>query len=195
MSQQNAAVPQIEPGQNAAHPLAGLATFVVALQRRKWLVIGCVMLTSTLGGLFYTFADRVYQSSAELLVLKVGGSVLEQGSDSNQSRLNDYIPTYKKVLTSNVVLNKAIESLPTKHRVDFAEVGKEKWTEELRGRLAVSSTRETNVIELSYRSANPETAAVVVDAVVSSYLHFMNDTHKGKLARVIESSNGRERRS
>ena len=48
---------------------------------------------------------------------------------------------------------------------DLEKYPRAEWAEQLKQRLGASMVRKTNIIEVAYRSKDPETASVVVDAV------------------------------
>lgn len=79
--------------------LVEVARFAQVLRARLGTLAVCVLLGAAAGIGVFMFATRVYESSAEILVLQTGGAVLDskQGSQRN---VQDDLPTYQKVLTS-----------------------------------------------------------------------------------------------
>lgn len=186
---------QIGSGQIAAAAVDDNGSIASGLQRfvgflrvvrfRKGAMIGVFVLVSLLGGAYYVTKTRIYQSNAALLVLQVGGPLTETSLDGN-SGTKDMLPTYLKVLKSDAVLNSALREIPEPMRIDFLGLGSSQWVERLRTRLAVSSTRRTNVLELSYRSIDPQVAPVVLNAVLSAYIAFLKDTYQGETRDILE---------
>ncbi len=166
--------------------VAELMRFLQIVWLKKLLLAFCIAVAGGLGFLFYTTATRKYESSADVLVLQTGGLSMEKSDRSMQS-VQSQLPTYQKVLVSNTVLERAIRTLPAKHRIDLKGVDKSKWSETLRAGLSVSSTRQTNIISLRYVSRSPETSAFVVTAVVNAYLKFMDEQHKSNSRDQMES--------
>ena len=158
-------------------PLVEVARFLQVVRHRIVLLFFCIFVGGTLGGLQYSTATRKYDSSAEILILKTEGSVLEGKNNSEQRAIQDVMPTYQKILTSDAVLEGAIKKLPSKHRIDLQGEPKAKYASILRNGCTVSVTRMTNVVNIRYVSKSPQSAVVVVNAIVSSYLEFMKQTH------------------
>ena len=50
--------------------------------------------------------------------------------------------------------------------------------------MNASVTRRTNLINVSYRSENPEAAAAVVSSVIQAYLQFVDENHKGTAGEI-----------
>ena len=59
----------------------------------------------------------------------------------------------------------------------------------IRSRLAATTVRLTNIIEISYRSKAPRSAVAVVNAVLQSYLEFMDKTHRGTAGELLNVFN------
>ena len=158
-------------------PLVEVARFLQVVRHRVVLLFFCIFVGGALGGLQYSTATRKYDSSAEILILKTEGSVLEGKNNSEQRAIQDLMPTHQKILTSDAVLEGAIKKLPSKHRIDLQGEPKAKYTSILRNSCTVSVTRMTNVVNIRYVSKSPQSAVIVVNAIVSSYLEFMKQTH------------------
>ncbi len=75
--------------------------------------------------------------------------------------------------------------LEPEDRVDLETLPSESWPNLIRARLSASTVRLTNIIEISYRSKSPRAAVAVVNAVLRSYLEFMDKTHKGTAGELI----------
>ena len=158
-------------------PLVEVARFLQVVRHRIVLLFFCIFVGGTLGSFQYYTATRKYDSSAEILILKTEGSVLEGKSNSEQRAIQDLMPTHQKILTSDIVLEGAIKKLPSKHRIDIQGLPKSVCANVLRSGISVSYTRMTNVLNIRYVSKSPQSAAVVVNAIVSAYLEFMKETH------------------
>jgi len=177
-----------QPDINAELGLAqseSIDLFATAIQfyrsalRRKWIVFLAFGASFGLAATYYLSATRLYASKAELIVLHTGGSALDKEGNNN-SEITSQMPNYERILQSDNVLKSALKSLPDEHRKDFVDVDGAQWLEQFRSRMNVSTLRNTNVISISFRSIDPETAYVVVGSLVDSYLKFTNSMHKGE---------------
>ncbi|HID21490.1 MAG TPA: hypothetical protein EYP14_03710, partial [Planctomycetaceae bacterium] len=158
--------------------------FLYAVRLRKGVVVTTLLISSVLGALYYLTAPRLYDSDAQLLVLKASQDPLED-SLTIQQGVQNYMPTYRKILTSDKVLASAIENLPKEHRIDLKGVPRENWIQKIRENTSVTSPSWTNLIDIRYRSLDPYAAAAVVDAIVRSYLAFMDKTHKNNTMELL----------
>jgi capsular exopolysaccharide synthesis family protein len=125
----------------------------------------------------YVTSVRQYESKAEVLVLEQGGSVLDKDHAQQSRMLADQMPNFERVFTSDRVLKQALKELPSEYRTDFLGLPADAWLDAFRQRLSVATARRTNVIQVSYRSKDPETAFIVVSVLVNCSLEFLNTMH------------------
>lgn len=145
-----------------------------------WILAVCLML----GAAYYATAPRLYRSDAKLLVIEQGSDDITGVGDKAGS--DNIIATHKELVRSPIVVTGAIERLAPEHRVDLLEVEPRDWVESLSSRLTTSHVRMTNFIGVGYESLHPEAAAAVVRAVIDSYLSFVEETHRGTAAEVLD---------
>ncbi|MBL8848595.1 MAG: polysaccharide biosynthesis tyrosine autokinase [Planctomycetaceae bacterium] len=175
--------PQIaDGGEDAAPPNAVFAAlqFLRILRRRKHWMLLSLAAAGIIGAIYYSSAVRIYQARASVLVTQTGPDVWST-SMAGESQRNSLIPTYERLFASDVVLENALQQInemSAASRIDFAEVPPARHLETLRKSLRAAGVRNTNVIEVTYRSRSPRAAAAIVDAVVQSYLTYMAQGHK-----------------
>ncbi len=95
------------------------------------------------------------------------------------------MPTYERILQGSEVLEDAVRSLDVEHRIDLEDAPPEKWATVLAKNLTIKTVRMSNVIEVTYRSRSPESAAAVVQAVVDAYLNYMQETNQGAAGQIL----------
>ncbi len=156
--------------------LAGILRMARSMQRRKHVVVLSVMACMALGVVHFVTADRVYESKAELFVLQSGAPVL-QGESGGQD-VDGEMPNFERILMSDRVIRQSLRNLPADQRGDFIGVAPDKWVDEFRKRLGVSTARLTNVMTVSFRSSDPEIAFHSVSAHLASYREFMDLMHQ-----------------
>ncbi|MCA9079082.1 MAG: polysaccharide biosynthesis tyrosine autokinase [Planctomycetaceae bacterium] len=179
----------ILPQSEAIDLLATALRFYRSLLRRKWVVMGTTACTLALAAFYYVTATRLYESKAELIVLNVGGNVLDEDQGGDHRELDSQMPNFERVLQSDRVLKSALKALPKEHLVDFMETDPEQWIEQFRKRMSVNTLRNTNSIVIGFRSVDPETAYLVVDSLLTSYLSMMNSMHQNAtqdLLRILQ---------
>lgn len=169
---------------STAHVVHALVQFGVAVRHRVNVVILSLVVCALLGGLYFATATRYYGAKAQLLVLQsgdeVGTSMTAQGN-----RQQNLMPTYENLFTSAKVLEVAIASLLPEDRIDLGDAPRDRWVEILQKEVTAKTIYNSNIIEISYSSKDPGAAVAVVNAVVRSYLAFMDETHKGTAGEII----------
>lgn len=174
-------------GPSSADAVHAVMRFARVVLHRKSYVCSSLILAGLLGGLYYFTATRIYQANAQLLILSAGAETWSPNMRSTGDQ-DALIPTYERLFSSVIVLEGAIKELdkgPQEALVDLATLPREKWVDSLRLNLTARAIRRTNVIEISYKSKNAKAAEVVVQAIVQSYLAFMERNHKNVSAEIV----------
>ena len=163
-----------------------IARFLCVVRARKEIVIMSFVVSCLLGGLYYVTAPRIYKSDASLLVMQPGGGTLTTEM-SGERIARDLMPTYTDLLDSEAVLKGAVKGLAPEHRGDLAGAPPELWPGILGENLTTNAKRGTNILNVGYLSRDPETAAAVVDAVLTSYVDFMNQLYKDASREILDN--------
>jgi succinoglycan biosynthesis transport protein ExoP len=161
--------------------------FLRVLRYRKVYVMTAVLVAGLLGAVYYLTATRIYEATAALLVTQTGSEVWNTSMTANQSN-EVLLPTYERLLSSDVVLEGALsqlQKLPPELRIDFVSLPKDECIAALRKKLSARAVRRTNLIELRYRSRSARAAEAVVGAVVRSYLDFMDKNHRDVTVELV----------
>ncbi|MGD0654540.1 MAG: polysaccharide biosynthesis tyrosine autokinase [Thermoguttaceae bacterium] len=161
-----------------------LLRLVFAVRYRKNLVIAVMAVSAFLGGLYYTTRPRLYSSKAVLLVSQNGRDQLDASFANEESLRQNTMPTFEKIIISAKVLEGALQRLGPTDLVDFDNTPRDSWVGNLQKNVASQVVRNTTIIEVNYRSKDPQVAANVVGAVVQSYLDFMDRIHKGTAGEI-----------
>jgi succinoglycan biosynthesis transport protein ExoP len=165
-----------------------LLRLVFAVRYRKYLVIAVMAAGAFLGELYYTTRPRLYCSKASLLVSQNGRDRLDTSIANEEATRQNTMPTFKEIIVSAKVLEGALQKLGPAELVDFDNAPRDAWVGILHGKVVSQVVRNTSIIEVSYCSKNPKAAANMVNAVVQSYLDFMDRIHKGtagELSRIL----------
>ncbi|MBX3444499.1 MAG: polysaccharide biosynthesis tyrosine autokinase [Planctomyces sp.] len=165
--------------------VAWMVRFLKTARARKNTLLLCFFAFLCLGGVRYATSTRLFESHAEVLVLEQGGSVLEKDRGQG-STLTDQMPNFERVFTSDRVLKQTLRELPPEFRRDFLGKPADTWLDVFRERLSVSTARRTNVIQVGFRSKDPETAHFVVSSLVSSSLEFLNTMHSDSALEMLK---------
>ena len=193
MTQEAAVVHAESENASTAHIVHALMQFVLAVRHRKNMVIMALMVSSLLGGLYYMTATRRFSATAGLLVLQIGNDPLSSMPTLENNWQQSLLPTYQSLIGKAEVIEAALDRLGREHRVDFAHRPRDEWSAIVQENLSVKNERRTNILELGYRSKDPNAAVAVVNAIVESYVDFMDKTYKGTADELKEVLTNKER--
>jgi len=171
--------------ESTTHFVYALRQFALSVRYRKNVVVVALVASILLGGLYYATARRYYGAKAVLLVLQAGGEVTDTSIEGTQQQ--DLMPTFEGLITSSKVLEGALSHLgPEDLRIEMENEPRGKWIEILEKNLYAKTIRDTKIIQVGYRSKNPNVAVNVVNAVVRSYMGFLDRTHKGTAGDIMQ---------
>ena len=139
--------------------------------QRRWLpLVGIFGITVTLGCL-YAFSLKPSYKAEGSLMIKTNRSSSLTGLSEDIGRLealnvNDNpLETQVRVVGSNPVIEKTINSLNLKD-----SKGKLLSIPDLAKQLKIEGIKGTDVVQISYKSSNPELAAKIVNEVIDNYI-------------------------
>ena len=164
----------------AADAIHAAIRFLRMLRRKKHVVGFSLLVCSALGAFYYLTAEKVYQAQAQLLVTQSSPDMLKAGVTATIGS-DSLIATHQKLIESSVVLEDAVERIKkftNAAKVDLAHTTPDHWKGILRNNLSASAVRRTSIIELTYKSKSAPAAQAVLDAVVDSYMEFIDKSHK-----------------
>ena len=153
--------------------------FIQAVRYRKNLAIAVFVAAMLLGGLYYATAPRRYASKAALLVTQTNRDRLDTSITNEETQRQNSMPTFENLIRSATVVEGALKNLAPGDRVDLAGIPPDRQVARLQAYLTATTVRSTSILEVTYRSKDPQVAMNVVQAVVQSYLDFMDNMHKG----------------
>ncbi len=154
------------------------------LTYRKHLVVGSVVTCVALGIAYFLTAPRYYQSTAELMISDRKADELT--SMGEQIANENLMANQQKLVVSPVVIRNALAELPEQYLIDLARVPRRDWISNLASRLSAGVSRKGSLVEVSYRSRDPEAAAAIVSGVVNAYLAFVDQMHEGSAGETIK---------
>jgi len=142
--------------------LGAVIRFAHAVRQRTRSVIAVVMFAVVLGGVHCAWrmqAPVVYETTAEVAVVT-------------------YAPELRGIhrflVTADPVLKATVDQLPETLREQWKTLSRDQQIARIRGGLTASFRHGTsNVLQLSYRSAHPETGTTVLNAVIAVYTDFI----------------------
>ena len=147
------------------------------------MVVGVVV--ALIGVWYAATATRYYKSTASILLVQNG---MDQANSSlGGNRSGQYMmPTHQQLLVSEPVLKNAIQYIPQQCLTEFKGQNRESWHNTLARNISASVVRRTTVLNIGYTSTDSRVAVAVINAVIQSYLQFVDETHRGTNAKLLE---------
>jgi capsular exopolysaccharide synthesis family protein len=147
--------------------------------RHKSLVALGVVVGLTLGILYYSQRPPVYQSAAQVLVVKKRPDAT--GVVGQPIPVEDYVATHQVLIKSPLIIERAIQKRSLGSFRSLAQAGDDA-TEAIIKALTVNrnktSTGNSNVLELSLRGGVAGECAEILKAVIESYKDFLDETYR-----------------
>lgn len=170
---------------SAAQMVHALARFLLAVRSRYFLLLASLAVCLALGGVYLLVAPRYYGARAQVLIVEANQELGTPQLASEDRWQRTLIPTHRTIVRSARVIGGAIEKLSAEHLIDVMDKPSDRWVQKIQENLTVSSPQNTNILEIRYRSRDPRTAAAVVDAVISSYMEFIEETYQGTAREIL----------
>lgn len=154
-----------------------------AAWRRKWMLLVVTIIATGLGYLYYLKAERVYSSSAQILLVKKEAA-LSSDNTSKSGRYTAYedtLSTHMVLVRSPLIVAQAIE------KRNLAELPSLRDAGDPAGRIvgglkaARAGGREApdpNVMVLTYEGLDPQDCEKILLAIVESYQDFLGTTYE-----------------
>ncbi|MEX2140302.1 MAG: polysaccharide biosynthesis tyrosine autokinase [Pirellulales bacterium] len=159
-----------------------LLTVGKVVWRRKWLVALGLVVGLLTGGFYYTQCVPIYESAAQVLVVKKRPEVIV-GQNAHLSHFEDYVDTHRTLIQSPLIIDRAVKQGNLAALVTFA--GEERpLTEAVIDSLSVdpvsqsSKTAAESILALSYRGKVAEECPVITEAILASYRQFLDETYR-----------------
>ena len=170
-------VTEVTERSNAAL-LMGRSLLEIAWNRKSLIALG-VGVGLIVGLLYYAQTTPVYQSKAQILVVKKRPDTFT-GIDTRNLSIEDFVATHKTLIESPTIIDGAIQRRNLASLECFA--GKEELTELIQRSLIVTRNRSSgtnnNVLDLSFRTTKPAESAVVLNAIIESYKDYLDLTYR-----------------
>jgi polysaccharide biosynthesis transport protein len=156
---------------------------LAALRRWPWVVVGVAVGTAIGFLALYLARPRVYQSSAQILVIKKRSDMIA-GADARMSYMEDYVATQIPILRSERILRVAaqkvsrdrVESPALRALAEDSDPNRPGLMGHLQTHLAVARERDpnnptggTNVLNLQVQGGNPRDCTYLLETVIAVY--------------------------
>lgn len=149
-----------------------LRDYLLVLRKRRWLALS-VFLTVVVGVTAWTLIQTpIFEGATRILIDREPPRVLNvQEVTPLETTSQDYYQTQYELIKSRPVLERAIEAGGLARRIpSLAEV--EDPAKSLARLVQVEPKRNTRLVEIKFRSPDPELAAEVANGVAKAYTRF-----------------------
>ncbi|MHC5861711.1 GumC family protein [Nostoc sp.] len=143
--------------------------------KKRWFLIAIIVGSVFGATVLLTFLQKpIYQAEAELLFNKESGlssltGASEQlgqlGQLTGLTNLSNPLETEAEIIRSNPLIQKTITGLQLKDKL-----GQPLEIEDFLRKLKVKPIRGTDILQLSYRSTNPQEATAIINTLMSVYI-------------------------
>ncbi len=158
------------------------------LWRRRFVVVSCFAASLGLGGLYFATAERIFEAETEILVVDSHRESLSTSLAARGEELKA-MTTYETLIASPLVLQSAASLLDPSLQAMMGSRDPERLATRISKSLKIRGVKQTNLIDLRFRSPQPELTAAVLQSVVQAYARFMEESHKGKAGTLVETLN------
>ncbi len=172
------------PALNTGNLVHSAMRFLWLLKRRKTVLAVSMIVSMTLGGLYFATATRTYRARSAVLVRIAHPDSLSVTQSTDRST-QDQMATFERLVTSTVVLERTLALLAESPPELSAEMTHEQMLGSLNGMIRASAIRRTSIIEIAADSSEPDAALNVANAAVTAYLEYIDENHKSVTTEVI----------
>lgn len=158
---------------------------IFTILRRRSLVIGGVTIAIMAGCVYMTLKKiPVYEGNFRLLVEPVSDdnqlpnlTAQQDGNGNNNNSVLDY-DSQIQVLTSPELINEAVKDL----KISFSDIN----YDSLNNSLTIQRVGDTKIIDVSYRSRDPERIKHILEKLANTYLDYSLEKRQTKLRYGIQ---------
>jgi Mrp family chromosome partitioning ATPase/capsular polysaccharide biosynthesis protein len=158
--------------------MVGLADILPALKRAFWMITGCVVAAVLLAIMYLIVIPPGYVAVAELLIEPAKLQLLSQSGNFGDATLDTAeIESQVEVLGSERIADDVVKTLRLTDDPDFrSNAATSNYQRRrialarFRAALSVRRIGQSDVIEISFRSADPAKAARIANAITAAYI-------------------------
>ncbi|MDD5459549.1 MAG: polysaccharide biosynthesis tyrosine autokinase [Phycisphaerae bacterium] len=159
--------------QNAGHqenysPQDNLLQIVL---RHRWIILGTVLLFLFTAVFYLVKATPIYTSSSRLVIEQSGPRLISE-FDGIISRSMNYLYTQAELMKSSPILTEVANDPEIKGLKTFEKI--DNMAGYLKNQLSIDIGKKDDIITVSFDSAYPEEAALIVNKAVNSYVDYQS---------------------
>jgi polysaccharide biosynthesis transport protein len=167
-----------------------LRELINVVLKRKKLILGIFLASVIVTAIMSFLTPKVYEASVSLMIVPSRARAIlspthisldiMQHQQLSQEGQQIYmpaisIPTHKELLTSNLVLQEIIDNLKLADRSGSALT-----PANLFSKISITETKDTNILQLHVKDANPKTAQRIANAWAEEYVKYSQEFISGE---------------
>jgi polysaccharide biosynthesis transport protein len=185
---------------------SAVGEYLRILIKRKWIVLGCLIGIFSVVAIASLRTPKIYEASGTIAINKPDNSLNFQNSATFSFDYFDptELEAEVRILQSDVLALEVIRELNLDHRADAAGQAPPSPSLDMepdplqadparasaliggfKGNLKVALSQNSRIIEIHYRSADPQTAANVVNTLMETYVE---DNRKARFESTMQAS-------
>src|SRR5687767_3356767 len=162
---------------------AHTAGMFVVLWRRRYVVLACVILGIIGGIIAIKKTTPIYASQAQIHVQQSTPRIISDGFTAGLSGQN-YLFTQCDVIESTAIISAALQAPEVVGCKTLATV--QNPVGYLKTALSATVGKQSDIITVSLEAPDPEDAALLVNAIVNSYIEYQTRQHRSTAAEVLK---------
>ena len=167
----------------AGHAAAG-PNILTVFWRRRWIIVGCVVVALIAGAAYLSRAVPIFASASILYVQQTLPKAVSDGLSESSGSGGSYLATQCQLIQSTAILRGASE-MPEMAGVRMLH-GSENPVGLLKSVVSAAVTKQGDLISVSAESVDPHDAATVVNAVVQAYIDYQSKQHQSTAVEVVK---------
>ncbi len=175
---------------------SGPSPWQVLWQRKAYVALGTVI-GLVLGVLYWSMAPKVYESTAQIWVLKkqpdasLTGDMASAAATFNASE--DFLSTHRTLIRSAVIVSDAVAKGHLTERAVFRnskrpayELARSLTVNRDRDKTAGAANANSQILNISFRCGHPEDCTPVLSAVIASYREYLDRTTQDAATQTLK---------
>ena len=170
-----------------------LVDIYFVLFRRKWLIIIFTVLGILAGGAYYMLRPPPYQSSAKLFIKYIADMTPNSATDPGQrvinmqDRVDSALNSEMQILTSFDIYEQVATNIGPEIILAKAGGGSDPFSAAslISKSVKVEPSRDSSVIQITYKSFDPTIVSRVVESVITAYLEKHKSTHSSGIPEEV----------
>jgi capsular exopolysaccharide synthesis family protein len=154
------------------------------LWRRRWVVTLTTLACLVAAFVYVMKATPIYRSSARLYVEQTGPKILSDGLNGPSRQSDSYLYTQAELLKSTPIVSQAIDKAGAQKMRTFADV--DNVLIAAKKSLEVEVGKKDDILTVSFDSAYPDEAALLVNEVVQAFVKHHESKQRSTAMEVLK---------